>query len=76
MELRPQFVEKYVGKVINKTDEKEFNLKVQIVKKMLQMNVDNRTLNMMRETMNNAIEDENGLMNLNEFKKMIFTAYG
>lgn len=30
----------------------------------------------MRETMNNLIEDEKGLMKTSEFKRMIFTAYG
>lgn len=76
MELRPQFLERYVKKVIDMNSKDLFDSKVQVVKRMLQLNVDNRTLNMMRETMNNNIEDENGMMKTSEFKKMIFTAYG
>lgn len=76
MELRPHFVGKYVQKVMERENEEEFKKKIQVVKKMLELNVDNRTLNQMRETLNCNIEDENGLMKTSDFKKMLFTAYG
>jgi hypothetical protein len=38
--------------------------------------IDNRVLNQMRQTMNEQIKDERGLMKKEEFKKMLFTAFG
>ena len=50
--------------------------KFAIVKTMILLHMDNRVLNQMRETMNNQIEDEQGLMSVEDFQKMFFTAYG
>lgn len=50
--------------------------RVAVVKKMMELNVDHRTLNQMRETMNKQIEDEKGLMKKEDFRKMFFTAFG
>ena len=38
--------------------------------------MDNRVLNMMRQTMNEQIEDERGLMSIHDFKKMLYTSLG
>ena len=38
--------------------------------------MDNRVLNNMRQTMNESIEDEKGLMNKVDFQKMFYTAFG
>lgn len=57
-------------------DPRLFKEKLNVVKKMLLLNVDNRTLNGMRESMNNKIEDEQGLMKKEDFKNMMFTAFG
>lgn len=43
---------------------------------MIEMNVDPRVLNMMRETLNYMIEDKFGLIKIEEFKRAIYTAYG
>ena len=53
-----------------------FDKKIEVVKKILQLNIDNRTLNGMRESMNNRIEDEHGLMKKEDFRHMFFTAFG
>ena len=42
----------------------------------MEFKLDNRILNQMREFMNNSIEDERGLMKKDQFKKMLFTAFG
>ena len=38
--------------------------------------MDNRVLNNMRQTMNESIEDERGLMSKVDFKQMFFTSFG
>jgi len=38
--------------------------------------MDNRILNQMRQTMNESIEDERGLMKRQDFRKMFFTSFG
>ena len=43
---------------------------------MIKLRMDNRVLNNMRQTMNESIEDEKGLMNKTDFKKMFYTAFG
>ena len=40
------------------------------------MRIDNRVLNQMRQSMNEQIEDERGLLSKNDFKKMLFTSFG
>ena len=56
--------------------QRAFKEKENIVSKMIELRCDNRVLNQMRETMNNKIEDENGLMSIEAFKKMFYTAHG
>ena len=41
---------------------------------MILLGLDNRVFNYMRQTMNEQIEDERGLMIKTDFKKMLFTA--
>ena len=43
---------------------------------MMDLQMDNRVLNNMRQTMNEQIEDERGLMCKSDFKKMFFTIFG
>ena len=55
---------------------KLYDKKFEIVKKMLELKMDNRILNQMRQSMNESIEDERGLMSRNDFKKMLYTSFG
>ena len=43
---------------------------------MIELNLDNRVLNQMRQTMNEKIDDERGLMKRSEFKRMLYTSFG
>ena len=38
--------------------------------------MDNRVLNNMRYRMNQQIKDEHGIMQVNDFRRMFFTAFG
>ena len=42
---------------------------------MHEYKMDNRVLNNMRKSMNELIEDERGLMKIEDFRKMFFTFY-
>jgi hypothetical protein len=75
--LRSAVVEKYVSEILNKEKNPQlFELKLQVVKKMVQLRIDNRILNNMRQTMNENIEDERGLMSKDDFKQMFYTSLG
>lgn len=75
--LRSNIVEKYVREVLNSKKNPEiYQQKLDVVRKMIKLRMDNRVLNNMRQTMNESIEDEKGLMNKNDFKKMFYTAFG
>lgn len=46
LELRPQFVDRYVRSVLDKdSDPTLFKQKLEVVKKIMELNIDNRTLN-------------------------------
>ena len=51
-------------------------MKLDVVKRMIKLRMDNRVLNNMRQTMNEQIEDEKGHMSKVDFKKMFYTAFG
>jgi hypothetical protein len=72
--LRSNVVERYIMEILG--SQRAFKEKENIVSKMIELRCDNRVLNQMRETMNNKIEDENGLMSIEAFKKMFYTAHG
>ena len=75
--LRSNVVEKYIREVLNKGENSSsYGQKFDIVKKMLELNLDNRVLNQMRQTMNEKIDDERGLMKRSEFKRMLYTSFG
>ena len=57
-------------------DPQGYKRKLEVVKKMFTLRIDNRILNNMRQFMNEQIEDERGLMSKKEFKKMFFTFLG
>ena len=74
--LRSNIVEKYLHQVLNKKkDPVIYDKKYQIVKKMHEYGMDNRVLNNMRQSMNEQIEDEMGLMKTQDFRKMFYTFY-
>ena len=72
--LRANIVTKYVNTIMGK--EALYTKNFNICKKMIQLKIDNRVLNQMRQTMNESIEDEKGLMSKKDFKKMLFTSFG
>ena len=74
--LRSSIVERYVQTVTNKNRDRNYEQKLRIVKKMQELGMDNRVLNNMRQCMNEQIEDERGLMKIEEFRAMFFTAFG
>lgn len=74
--MRPNIVDKYVRDILNKDDPRGYQSRMQIVRRMFELQMDNRVLNQMRQSMNEQIEDERGLMKVDDFKKMFFTAYG
>jgi len=74
--LRSSIVERYVLGVIHKNNDKQYEQKLYIVKKMQELGMDNRVLNNMRQNMNEQIQDDHGLMKIEEFHKMFFTAFG
>lgn len=73
--LRSNIVEKYMKDIFNKNNGDDYQQKLKVVRKMHELNMDNRVLNNMRQTMNEQIDDERGLMKADDFKRMFFTAY-
>ena len=66
--LRSNIVEKYLRQILNRDlDPALYEEKLNIVKKMIELRIDNRVLNQMRQTMNESIEDERGLMSKDDF---------
>ena len=75
--LRANMVELYVRSILNsETNPKLYKQKLGIVEKMIDLRMDNRILNQMRQTMNENIEDTRGLMSVEDFKTMFFTSFG
>jgi len=76
--LRSNIVEKYVLDILSqKSDPALYQQKCKIVKDLIKIGkIDNRVFNQMRQSMNEQIEDERGLMSKDDFKKMLFTAFG
>ena len=75
--LRSNIVEKYVREILNKDKNPSVHQKkLNVVRKMMELKVDNRILNSMRQVMNEQIEDERGLMSIMDFKKMFYTSFG
>lgn len=70
--MRMQAVDKYINQVYK---QEEHDGKIEIIKKMYLLNMDNRILNNLRKQLNEMIEDEAGLVSVEEFEKLFFTYF-
>mmetsp|Transcript_29125 Transcript_29125/g.21669 ORF Transcript_29125/g.21669 Transcript_29125/m.21669 type:complete len:166 (-) Transcript_29125:63-560(-) len=73
-ELRSKIVEGYLRKLLDK-EELHNQEKINVVKKMYELNVDNRILNNLRQTMNSLIVDEKGFFSVQQFKELFMSAF-
>lgn len=74
--MRSNVVDKYIIDILGSDkNPMSYQKKLEVVKKMLFLRMDNRVLNSMRQVMNEQIEDERGLMKFSDFKKMFYTAF-
>eukprot|EP00347_Sterkiella_histriomuscorum_P014538 403360494 len=71
-ELRSTIVDKYLVSLLQ-DDSK--NNKVEIVNAMYEMNVDNRILNNLRQTMNGLVVEEKGLLSVNQFRELFLSFF-
>ena len=71
--MRAKVVEKYFNNVM----QIGFNdgITSEICKEMYRNQMDNRILNNLRQNMNEMIEDQRGIINHEDFKKMWFTFF-
>jgi len=70
--MRQDAVNKYIALV---SAQEQYEEKKEIIKKMYLMNIDNRILNNLRKQLNEMIEDETGLIPVEEFRKLFFTYF-
>ena len=69
-------MEKYVREILAHDIPSSKKQKMHVISKLIELRIDNRILNNMRQTMNESIQDERGLMTIEEFQKMFFTSFG
>lgn len=73
--LRSSIVDRYVRQILNPKDSEQFKKNVRVVKMMIDLQLDNRVLNNMRQQMNERV-NESGLLGKEEFKKMFTMFHG
>jgi hypothetical protein len=74
--LRSNVVDRYILDILGADKNPiSYAKKLDVVKKMLFLRMDNRVLNSMRQVMNESIEDERGLMKVEQFVSMFDTAF-
>lgn len=74
--LRSNVVDRYILDILGADKNPiSYAKKLEVVKKMLFLRMDNRVLNSMRQVMNESIEDERGLMKVEQFVRMFDTAF-
>jgi hypothetical protein len=73
--LRSNLVDKYIIDILKSDRNKDHLSKLDVVKKMLYFRMDNRVLNNMRQSMNEMIKDDQGLMSVEDFKQMFYTYF-
>lgn len=85
--LRPELVDKYIKTVLKRGAQsqleqaqtaetlKENKNWVKVIEQIYRLNLDMRILNNLRQQLNELIEDENGIVQIEIFKRMFFTFF-